>query len=75
MLNHDGAMLLGGGYMWLFWILLALLILLAVKLVFSADKKFLSESEDTPLSILKKRYAKGEIDEEEFERRKKEIQT
>jgi putative membrane protein len=30
---------------------------------------------DTPLDILKKRYAKGEIDKDEFERRKKDLES
>jgi len=31
------------------------------------------ENRDTPLEILEKRYARGEIDEEEFARRKNEL--
>jgi len=31
--------------------------------------------EETPLEILKRRYAKGEIDAEEFSRRKKDLES
>ena len=30
---------------------------------------------ETPLDILKQRYAKGEIDKEEFDRRKKDLKS
>jgi putative membrane protein len=30
---------------------------------------------ETPLDILKKRYAKGEIDKEEFDRKKKDLES
>jgi putative membrane protein len=32
-------------------------------------------NEETPLEILKRRYAKGELDAEEFARRKKDLES
>ncbi len=62
----------GGHYTgWLFWV-----IILGVILFFAAKflrKDIISSGTDTPLEILKKRYAKGEITKEEFEKMKKEI--
>lgn len=74
MYGHDESMWFGGGYMWLFWIILIVLIALVVKLVAGKDSSApRSSEEESPLSILKKRYARGEIDEEEFERRSREL--
>ena len=66
---HD--MGFAGGFMWIFWIL----IIFAIAMLFKAG---VSDSNsgghrETPLEILEKRYARGEIDEEEFQRRKKEL--
>ena len=33
-----------------------------------------SREADSPLDMLKKRYARGEIDDEEFERRRKQLE-
>jgi len=61
---------MGLGFGWLlmilFWILLILGIVYLVKLVAGSSKK--GEKEEAALDILKKRYAKGEISREEFER-------
>ena len=74
MYGHDESMWFGGGYMWLFWIILIVRIALVVKLVAGKDSSApRSSEEESPLSILKKRYARGEIDEEEFERRSREL--
>ena len=61
---------MGLGFGWLlmilFWILLILGIVYLVKLIAGSTKRV--EKEETALDILKKRYAKGEISREEFER-------
>ena len=62
----------GGGFMWLI-----VLILVGVGIYFllrvSKSKGSDSSIIETPLDILKKRYAKGEIDKEEFDRKKKDL--
>lgn len=60
--------------MGLFWILI--FVLLATLIWFLVKKGSQSSkqpSDKTPLEILKKRYALGEIDEEQYRRMKKEI--
>jgi putative membrane protein len=58
--------------MWVFWILLIVVIVVLVR-VFAAGGSA-QQRQDTPLDILKARYARGEIDEEEFERRRRVLQ-
>ena len=70
MMNYDGHFF-GGGFMWIFWIL----IIVGIFFVFQNMAKGNSSDKDTPMEILKKRYARGEIDEEEFERRRKELDS
>ncbi len=71
---HD--MFIGNfGLGWLLWIII---IVLAVALIWrntrEKDKYIPFENKETVLDILKKRYAKGEIAKEEFDRMKKEIE-
>lgn len=75
MFGHDGTMWFGGGFMWLFWILLIVVIVLAVKFMSGDNAGSMSSmTEESPMSILKKRYARGEIDEDEYNRRARELQ-
>ncbi|HDK37511.1 MAG TPA: SHOCT domain-containing protein [Thiolapillus brandeum] len=61
----------GGGFMWLFWILLIVVVLWAVKAAVRGGAS--SDESTTALDILKQRYARGEIDREEFEQKRKDL--
>lgn len=63
-----------GAGMWLFWILLIVVIVVIVKAVSGSGTSTPTHHLDSPLEILKGRYARGEIDDEEFERRRREIE-
>lgn len=60
----------GGVSMWFLWILLIVFVVWMVKAMVSAgrDDRGLDEA---PLEILRDRFARGEIDEEEFEQKRK----
>ena len=64
----------GGGFMWLI-----VLVLVGVVIYFllqsSKSKDSAVSTTETPLDILKKRYAKGEIDKEEFDRKKEDLES
>lgn len=57
--------------MFIWWFLLIALVIVLLRPLFKTNQQE-SESE-TPLEILKRRYANGEIDQEEFEKRKKDL--
>ena len=64
----------GGGFMWIvILILIVLLIYYILRTSQTKDSRDLRS--ETPLDILKKRYAKGEITREEFEMMKKDIES
>jgi len=73
MTDHGGWMLFGGSYMWLIWILLIIVAVILVKSVMSDTAS--TKREQTPLDILKQRFAKGEITEEEYKRIKHDIES
>ncbi len=62
----------GGLFMIAFWVLVIIGIVFLIKLIMGGTKK---EGNETPLDILKKRYAKGDINKEEFEEKKKHINS
>jgi putative membrane protein len=64
----------GGMFMGLFFLLfIGLIIYLMGKSVRTTKPEAISKAE-TPLEILKKRYVKGEINKEEYDRIKKDLQ-
>ena len=66
-----GGMGFGMGWWWIIGpIVLGLIIWL---IVFNQNKGGSQSSEKSPLDILKERYARGEIDKEEFDDRKQDL--
>ena len=74
MFSDGGGTMFGGGFMWLIWILLIVAVVLVVKAWLGGSSGSASPVNESPMEILKKRYALGEIDEEEFERRRRELE-
>jgi len=62
-----------GVFMWIFWIAVIVGIVFLVKWIVQQSKSGEGKSEESSLEILKKRYARGEIDKEEFEQKKKDL--
>lgn len=74
-----GHMMWGGGYgMWgglmmvIFWALIIGLIFLAVR---GFSNRTDTETGQSAMDILRERYARGEIDEDEFERRRAKLEA
>lgn len=71
--SNDG-MFFGGGFMWIFWIVLIAVLVFVIKLVMDSQSGGKTSKEDSPLEILKRRYARGEIDEETYRHRREELE-
>ena len=73
--NGAGGWMMGG--MWLlpilFWILIIAGVVLIVRWLTARDGQGKASPAESPLDILKTRYAKGEIDKETFETMKRDI--
>ncbi len=63
----------GSFMMLLFWILIVAGIVVLVRWIFNSGTMKSSPEHDAPLDILKTRYARGEIDREEFVAKKQEL--
>jgi len=71
---YDGHMFgFGGGFMWIFWILLIVAIVWAVRAA-GGSGNHPPVTRKSALDILKERYARGEIDQQEFEQKRKDLQ-
>jgi putative membrane protein len=63
----------GMGWGWIIGLIVLVLIVWLVVWSVNQNKGVNQSSEKSPLDILKERYAKGEIDKEEYEQRKKDL--
>jgi putative membrane protein len=75
-----GALFLGWGILWVimitaFWLLVLLGLALAVRWLWRAGSgiKIPAPQGELALEVLKKRYAKGEIEKEEYETKKRDL--
>ncbi len=68
----DGYGMMRGGY-WILWLILWILIIIGLVLLikYLHERSAVKMESESALEILKKRYAKGEINKEEFEEKKK----
>ena len=64
----------GGGGMWIFWILIIVALVWFITFATRRDSGS-SGNEKSAQDILKERYARGEIDREEFEQIRKDLNT
>jgi len=75
MIDHNGSMFFSSGLMWIFWTVLIVGIIFLVKILDTRDKESKYLGDKKPLEILKERYARGEIDESEFEQKRNELKS
>ena len=61
----------GGPFAILFWILVIVSVVVLVKWL--VDQSSASKDKSPPLEILRERYARGEINREEYEQKKKDL--
>ncbi len=72
-MSDGGIMGFGGGLMWPLWILL-IVVFIAVVRGLGGNNTSSGSYKRSPLRILEERYARGEIDEQEFEQRKRKLE-
>jgi len=74
MMNGGGGMFYGGGFMWIFWLLVIVAIFAVARSIMGSGTSRDDSKSESPLSILEKRYARGEIEREEFLEKKRELE-
>ena len=71
--GYGGYDIFGSVLMFIFWILIIIAIVILIKRLVMVHRRGYHIHEQTPLDIIKERYAKGEIDKAEFEAKKKDL--
>lgn len=73
--GFDSIGTMGYGWLWMviFWVVMIAVIIGVILLIFqvSSPQNIQKNNQKSPLNILEERYAKGKINQEEFEKRKK----
>ena len=64
---------IGMGWGWIVGLLVLVLVIWLVVRSNGQGSQVPQEEKETPLDVLKKRYARGEIDKQEFEDKKKDL--
>jgi putative membrane protein len=64
-----------GGFMWIVWVAVIIGLIWLVTWIAKQAKSSGTAQNEHPLEILRRRYAKGEIDKEEFEQKRKDLTT
>lgn len=72
--EYNGFGWLGHGFGWLFMILVWVLVIAGIVALIKWLASPSTPRGETPLEILKARYARGEIGKEEYERMRRELQ-
>ncbi len=63
----------GMGFGWIIWLVIIVVIVWVIFQFKGDNRGHYDKNSESPMDILKKRYAKGEIGKEEFEKMKKEM--
>lgn len=72
--EHGWGMGYGMGWWWIIGLIVAVVIIwLIVRAIKQNQHPNIQQHEKSPLDILKKRYARGEIDKEEYDEKKKDL--
>ncbi len=62
-----------GGFMWIYWIALIVGIIFLIRWIVQQSKPMEQRPSQDPLELLKKRYVNGEIEQDEYMERKKNL--
>lgn len=71
MFSNTHELFFGWGFMWIFWILLIIVVAVVIRSIATGASRSDSAASETPMEILKKRLARGEIDEQEYDKKRK----